>query len=181
MYDIMLDLETLDTKESAIVTAIGAVKFDPKTFEIIDTFHQKLKWIEQESAGRTLSARTVLWWLQQSPEAVKAMLEGAVAPDVGLKNFDTWAWKGNQSLDAFGLWGNGVDFDNVILASCYDSMKMARPWGYKQNRCFRTFKNEWPEVDMPARVGVHHNALDDALSQMYHLKQIKARINSANI
>lgn len=180
MYDVMLDLETLDVKESAIVTAIGAVKYNPKNFEIKDTFHQKLKWVDQEEKGRTMSARTVLWWFGQSREAIIAMTENAADTVVGLENFSKWLFK-DQGLDAFGLWGNGVDFDNVILASAYRSMGLDIPWSYRQNRCFRTFKNEFQGVAIPARVGTHHNALDDAITQMYHLKQIKEYIRNGNV
>lgn len=66
------------------------------------------------------------------------------------------------------VWGNGSDFDNVILRNAYAAIGSTYPWRYNDNMCYRTIKNLAPDVKM-ARQGVHHNALDDARSQALHL------------
>jgi hypothetical protein len=64
-------------------------------------------------------------------------------------------------------WGNGADFDLVILSTLYDDCKVQRPWRYHQQRCFRTLKNVFPREYEVAKqlVGgnpVKHDALADA-------------------
>ena len=66
------------------------------------------------------------------------------------------------------MWGNGAEFDNVILSQAYKNVEKEVPWQYYNNRCYRTVKNLFPHIEME-RVGAHHNALDDAKSQAEHL------------
>lgn len=163
MYDIMLDLETLGTNTNSIVASIGAAKFNPDTYEILDTFELTLRVQEQESHGRVCSARTFLWWLQQSADARMAIVKNAVPVEEALSQFDTFVGK-----TMGGLWGNGADFDNMILGSLYESYGRTKPWSYSQNRCYRTVRALFPAMPV-ARVGVHHNAKDDAVHQVQQL------------
>lgn len=78
--------------------------------------------------------------------------------------------------DKVRIWGNGADFDNVILASVYKRIGMEQPWLYRNNRCYRTLKALHPEIPIE-RVGTHHNAVDDAESQARHLLAIMRSIN----
>jgi len=48
---------------------------------------------------------------------------------------------------------------------------MERPWYFWNDRCYRTMKSLYPQIPME-RDGVHHNALDDAISQARHLMAI---------
>ena len=43
------------------------------------------------------------------------------------------------------LWGNGSDFDNVIVGSLFDSFGLVKPWSYGRNRCYRTMKRMFGE------------------------------------
>lgn len=173
-HDIMLDLETLGTRESAIVTSIGAVKFNPKTFVPVAHFKENLMVQEQQDAGRTMDARTVQWWMGQSAEAQQRMMDKQSPVDVVLMAFIKFV-----GSDTGGVWGNGADFDNVILGSLYETYGIKKPWSYSQNRCFRTLKNEF-KVEPPKRQGVHHDALDDAAFQMFWLKKIKESLKCAS-
>jgi hypothetical protein len=69
------------------------------------------------------------------------------------------------------LWGNGADFDNALLACAYKAAALIPPWAYVNNRCFRTMRKEHAVVE-PLKLGVHHNALDDALHQTRWLQKI---------
>lgn len=69
------------------------------------------------------------------------------------------------------LWGNGSDFDNVILASAYRSCNLEVPWKFWNNRCYRTVKALRPDIKIH-RSGTYHNALDDAVSQAEHLMRM---------
>lgn len=175
MYDIMLDLETLGTDTDAVVTSIGAVKFNRETFEIVAHFKENLNIEEQEEVARAISGRTVLWWMKQPQETALRMTENPVHVDAALMAFVRLVGDDTKSI-----WGNGSDFDNMILGSLYEDFGIRKPWSYSQNRCFRTLKREFP-VEPPTREGVHHDALDDAVYQLAWLKKIKESLKHESI
>ena len=182
---IMLDLETLDTCPSAVVTSIGAVAFDPYVSGpagLGDKFYAELidDLSTQQRAGRTISGDTVVWWMRQGQAAQQLF-----SPTVGtaadaryqtveaLENFADFI-NANGARDV-QLWGNGADFDNIILGSLYEDLGMKKPWSYSRNRCFRTMRN-LPCAGHFSRQGTHHNALDDAFTQVQHLQAIYQRL-----
>lgn len=172
---IMLDLETLDTAPTAVVLSIGAVAFDPYSNEIGETFYvESDSAAHQQKNGRTISGATVRWWMQQSEEARKvfgALPELGTPTNTALRMFTDFVGRNGQ--DNVKVWGNGADFDNVILGSLFESYGMPRPWSYSKNRCYRTMKNIGIGPRRPKdREGVHHNALDDAITQAKHLQEI---------
>ena len=71
MNHIMVDIETLDTVQSAVVLSIGAVAFDPHTKELGEKFYVEFTTDlqAQQRLGRTISADTVTWWMQQGAAA----------------------------------------------------------------------------------------------------------------
>lgn len=185
MNHIMLDLETLDTSPSAVVLSIGAVVFDPYTNVLGDHFYVEMTEDigSQQERGRTISGDTVRWWMQQDMLAKRVF---AVPPPDGVERISTL-----EALTRFGafvaanggrdveLWGNGADFDNVILGSLYDAFGLRKPWSYSRNRCYRTMKNLGIGPRKPqVRVGVYHNALGDAVTQAAHLQEIFACLKS---
>lgn len=181
MHHVMLDLETLDTSPTAVVTAIGAVIFDPYSNRIGDTFYRvTTDWSDQQKKGRTINGDTVAWWLEQSREAQQALIEPKTresGPTFSVIR-ELTEFFGEVTGQDIELWGNGADFDNVILGSLFLSYGVARPWSYSKNRCFRTIRaTQTPSgIVLPARLGTHHNALDDAMTQVLTLQAI----NQAN-
>jgi exodeoxyribonuclease VIII len=181
MDNIMVDIETLDTVHSAVVLSIGAVAFDPCSKELGETFYAELTDPEvQQRVGRTISAATVRWWMQQDTAAKQLFADTPpngtrrVSTAQGLTEFAAFiARNGGESMK---LWGNGVDFDNLILGSLYESFSMAKPWSYGSNRCYRTLKRLFGENVKVDRIGVHHNGLDDAITQAIHTQEIMACI-----
>lgn len=181
MKHIMLDLETLDTTSSAVVISIGAVAFDPETTALGDMFYVELTddIAAQQARGRTISGDTVRWWMQQDVLA-KRVFSVPPADDVervttqeALSRFNLFV-ADNSGRDV-QMWGNGADFDNVILGSLYDAFGAYKPWSYGRNRCYRTMKNLGIGPRNPkSREGVHHNALNDAITQAVHLQEIFA-------
>lgn len=167
---IMVDLETLDTKDSAVIVSIGAVVFDPNNPSPIfpaDTFYAVLHIGPQLANGRTISGATVKWWMEQSAETQSVFKEQEVHPMSALQGFN------NFCDGAEGIWGNGSDFDNAILKSANDTFGL-EGWKYSRNRCFRTMNSmqQMREVQRPERAGTHHNALDDAIYQAQCLQFI---------
>lgn len=174
MKHCMIDLETLDTAPTAVILSIGACAFDPQRGDIGSVCHLKLEIDSQIRLGRTISGRTVDWWMNQSVEARDALFseeaQKARRPvKQALVEFSSWLGKPD------GVWGNGADFDLVLLGNLYDSFGLVRPWSFSKNRCFRTLKNLFGN-EPPAREGVHHDALDDAMYQAKWAIEIIGRV-----
>lgn len=158
MLDCMLDLETYGTHSNAVVASIGAVFFS-KDEVSKHGFYAVLDTPSQVIAGRVLDAGTVEWWLQQSEEARAIAKAPKKEVTKVLEDFASFLGDGDVKV-----WGNGADFDCVILGSLYESFGIKRPWSYGNNRCFRTLKNITTRK-IPERKGVAHNALHDAIYQ----------------
>jgi hypothetical protein len=151
----MIDLETMDTRPSAVILSIGAVKFDPATGELGDTFHKKVHALSQ--ARRTTSDDTIAWWQEQSEEAREAAFGGTLNLPGVLFSFSQWL--GDNPI----VWGNGATFDISILESAYEHNP---PWHYRSVRDMRTLVALAPDVMMGVEFqGTEHVALDDARHQ----------------
>ena len=162
----MLDLETMGNGPTSAIISIGAVYFD-KT-GLGDTFYQKISLASAVDAGCTMDPSTVLWWMNQSYDARREFIGNSKEASL------------EAALDAFAsfykpstlLWGNGSDFDNAILANAYRALGKKQPWAYKNNRCYRTVKNLFPDAPKPADNSLAHNALEDARWQAKHMVMI---------
>ena len=174
MNNLMLDLETLGTRPGCVILSVGAVFFDPDSDTLGDEFHSIISLFESEDAGLTTSAETCTWWSKQSVEAKKILSE--VTEDTAPHPRDVFL-AFNGFLGSYGdpkkvlMWGNGADFDNVLLLAAYEQVGVPIGWGNYNNRCYRTIKNLRKNIKLE-RQGVHHNALDDAKHQARHLIQL---------
>lgn len=165
MNHIMLDLETMGNRSTAAIAAIGAVRFNPAQRQITSEFYMRVNLASSTDAGLTLDASTVLWWLKQSDDARKEITHpGAVSLECALIEFENWL---HATEAAPIIWGNGADFDNVILANAYRAAGFEQPWNHYDNRCYRTLKSLKPELKIQ-RTGTYHHALDDAKNQARH-------------
>lgn len=177
--DVMIDIETLDTKASAVVLSIGLVAFDRhdperKPVKLTIDMGQKQFRDEQKRFGRTQDNGTVRWWKKQSEKAKNVFQRGNVTDcshgcAVLVKFFHD-----NTDGNHVKVWGNGSDFDNVIVASFLDTFGYSTPWKFWNNRCHRTMKSEFGHVDTLSIpfTGVQHNAADDAAHQVKQLHAI---------
>ena len=175
---LMWDLETQDTVPSAIVVSIGACVFDPNSDFIAEqTFYDTPNREVQELRGRTSSESTMRWWSEQSEEARAVFNAPQVDPRRVLVNLADYIGQ----FDIEGVWGNGSDFDNTIMASFYKSYSIEPPWKFWKNRCHRTMKaiaqSTFEGYAGVRRLGTHHNALDDAMHQARELQAIVKALN----
>lgn len=159
----MIDIETLDNTNTAVVTAIGAVVFNMDE-GVTHEFHTRINPRTAQAAGATVGADTVLWWMNQSPEAQEE-LKGSEDFVDAMQEFRKFVLgKGVKHV-----WGNAPTFDCTILRNSFELVSKATgesvptPWRFYQERCFRTLKN-LITVDLK-REGTHHNGLDDARYQ----------------
>jgi hypothetical protein len=163
---IMLDLETLGTSPGSAILSIGAVKFGRK--HVLSDFYQRVDLRSCLDFGMKINPDTLFWWLQQSESVRQEITQEGIFLASALEEFDRWIHQGEAEGTEFEIWGNGAAFDNVLLSTAYELFQHPRPWKYANDRCYRTVKNLYPEVEM-VRYGDHHNALDDARSQAMHL------------
>lgn len=182
---IMVDLETLGTRPGSVIVSVGAVFFsasEPKPLG--EEFYTIINVPSQINLMMETDPEVMDWWTKQSPE-VQKVLDDAVLPEAPsikqvLARFSMWVKKFAAS-DKVQIWGNGANFDNVLLREAYNYADMDAPWNWYNDRCYRTLKN------LPAakgttlqRLGMHHNALDDAKTQALHAVDIMQRMNAAH-
>jgi hypothetical protein len=169
---VMVDIETWGTGNDAIPVSLGACKFDGT--EILDQFHVGIDPASAQAFGLSIDASTILWWFDpERDEARRQWLElQKVDLASALMGFAEWCGTGSPAV---ALWGNGSTFDNIILRSAYKAVGLAYPVPFWADQCYRTMKNRTPGIKLE-RIGTHHNALDDAISQAKHLQRIIAQV-----
>lgn len=164
MENVMTDLETMSTDSYGAIAAIGAVDFCPikgikrEFYEIVDL---------QSCIDKRLivDGSTIRWWMKQSDEARSSLTDTKpISLQEALDRFSKFLVKDKN----YQIWGNGSDFDNVILSNAYKRLKMEVPWPFWMNRCFRTIKSSYPKIEID-NIGTHHDALDDATWQAEYL------------
>lgn len=167
MKRIMLDLETMGNSTQAAIVAIGAVEFGEG--KIVRKFHLLVDLQSSIDAGLVADASTFLWWMEQSYEARKIFCADGDRFSLreALIRFKNWCHPDAE------VWGNGASFDNAILSTAYRKIGLEQPWKFWNDRCYRTIKNLHRDVQFE-RVGLYHNAVDDAESQALHLMKILA-------
>lgn len=170
--DVMVDLETVGTAPGSGIISIGAVAFEAGMNELDWRLFEVpvISTASCRQAGLTSDPDTVLWWEKQEPDA-KQVFEAAKTGGAHI------AWALTELITFFPtdvrLWGNGADFDNVLLNCAFKAVGLQTPWKYSASRCYRTLKREIL-IPEPKFKGTRHNALADALHQTRHLQQIWA-------
>jgi exodeoxyribonuclease VIII len=159
MNNVMLDLETMGLSPTSAIVSIGAVRFDFQT-GLGDTFYKVVDLESAVNSGLNLDASTVQWWMQQSDAAREVFKQQGEPLSVVLMEFARWLGAPKEVV----MWGNGSDFDNVILRNAYEVRKQYVPWMFWNNRCYRTVKSLFPEVK-PETPVIKHHALEDAKAQ----------------
>lgn len=168
--DGMLDIETMGKNPGAPVLSIGLQMFDLGSRKLGKKFYVQISLESCMAAGLQPDASTILWWMKQSDEARKAFESNNGAYDLfnGLNYLRAFVDDSGSHRSRFMPWGNSSRFDCGILMAAYRAAGLHAPWEHWNERDYRTIKNMKPNIKLQ-RVGVHHNALDDAVSQTLHL------------
>lgn len=174
--DSMIDIETLSTEPHAVILSIGAVLFDPynqNTAEELSEYTFYTNVTIESQRHRHVSKDTQDWWKTQDPAAWEA-LQYDQMPLVkaleGLHHFHNTR-TGLKTPKVHRVWANSPSFDCVILDTAYRHYErfFQFPVGFWNWRDVRTVVDlAYPpgDEDKPViRVGQHHNALDDCISQ----------------
>ncbi|MCZ5095957.1 3'-5' exoribonuclease [Escherichia coli] len=170
---LMLDLETMGKNPDAPIISIGAIFFDPQTGDMGPEFS---KTIDLETAGGVIDRDTIKWWLKQSREAQSAIMTDEIPLDDALLQLREFIDE-NSGEFFVQVWGNGANFDNVILRRSYERQGIPCPWRYCNDRDVRTIVELGKAIDFDARTaipfeGERHNALDDARYQAKYVSAI---------
>lgn len=167
---IVIDLETLDTKSTAAIIAIGAVRFDPWQPNPVFTTFQSLVSVDSAIRVGSVSGSTLAFWMQQS-EQTRAQFKGE--RDLRDVLLDLAAWFPSEGCQVYGY---GADFDCVILTHAYRQFDLPVPWKYQNQRCLRTLTALAPAVPY-VKSAVAHDALADALAEAEHLIKLYQHFN----
>ena len=171
MNQVMVDLETLGTKQNSAFISIGACRFNPDTGEIGETFYQNIDW-DDALKTRGVTGDTIKWWMRQSKEAQnKVCAPGKPLKEV-LKSFGRWFREGDAERQ---IWGNGATFDVSMLENAYEKTFGMLPWQHWNVRDVRTIlavgDNVFSRTDVPFE-GTQHDALADAVHQAKYVSKV---------
>ncbi|EET2950006.1 exonuclease [Escherichia coli] len=170
---LMIDLETMGKNPDAPIISIGAIFFDPQTGDMGPEFS---KTIDLDTAGGVIDRDVIKWWLKQSREAQSAIMTDEIPLDDALLQLREFIDE-NSGEFFVQVWGNGANFDNVILRRSYERQGIPCPWRYCNDRDVRTIVELGKAIDFDARTaipfeGERHNALDDARHQAKYVSAI---------
>ncbi|EHJ2891925.1 3'-5' exoribonuclease [Salmonella enterica] len=177
MNNLMIDLETMGKKPNAPIVSIGGVFFDPQSGEIGHEFYTAVNLESAMEQGAVPDGDTIIWWLRQSPEARAAICADVVSVTTALVEFNKFITHHADNLEYLKVWGNGANFDNVILRSTFERASLPCLWNFWNDHDVRTMVTLGraigfdPKRDMPFE-GDMHNALADAKHQAKYVSAI---------
>lgn len=151
----MVDIETLGTDPGCVVLSLGAVQFDE--YSLGEEFYRVIDMESCQEYGLTIDASTLDWWLGQDAEAQAVFDADGVSLDAALGDFAEF-YDGCEEV-----WANAPTFDCAHLKEAYEAVEQDLPWGFRDERCFRTLKALPGAITEPEDWnGTAHDALDDA-------------------
>ena len=176
--NLMIDLETMGKKPNAPIVSIGAVFFNPQSGELGPEFYAVVSLESAMESGAVPDGDTILWWMKQSAEARAAICIDDVMPiSDALSELDHFIVRNADNPKYMKVWGNGANFDNVILRGAYERAGQLCPWAFWNDHDVRTIVTLGrtigfdPKRDMPFD-GDMHNALADARHQAKYVSAI---------
>lgn len=169
----MVDIETMDTAVTSAIVSIGIVEFNPYAdglwkWEKIDVSLESCLGI-----GLTVSASTILWWMEQSEEARLEICRTDRLPiRVALTRLHDFVDYSNDRR----VWFHGPAFDAAILENAHLQCGMSMPWSFRDYRDTRTLYNLAKVSLNDYRKGTKHSAVDDAISQAMAVQAAYAKL-----
>ena len=169
-WHVMVDIETMGVNPNAPVMSIGWVRFDKDGVDRASAKEVHLSLDIEIKSGAVVDASTIKFWMKQPDDARRRLfrpddVESYDSPSDSLYVFRNALPYGD---DLLGIWGNGANFDNVLLRQCYERHHIPVNWPFYKERCFRTLKTLLPNVAAPPFTGIKHGAMDDAVHQAEH-------------
>jgi 3' exoribonuclease, RNase T-like len=175
---VALDLEAASKDSNAAIVQLAAVA-QYGSHGTYDEFNRSISLLSNETSGRHISKETMEWWDTQDKELRKKVFGGTQHLRDALEDFNNWAIDiSGGELDRVVLWGNGTEFDNVILQNAFEHFA-TWPFHYRNNHHMRTLMITIPSYlqEMYHRRfsaenpdNIQHDALHDARYQHFMIK-----------
>lgn len=194
---VCFDIETLGGKDGAPIVQIGAVLFSPwgspsdfgggiagaPEVGVISApgteFRRNVKLTDNDMQSATWA--TVQWWMTQtSDEARRRVFAEPERSPIRDALIAFKEWKMSWGVVPT-YWWSDMDFDLRLMRQAYEKNYMATacPFGSDEGphrgvRDFRTLRwiGKALGVEQAPRVGVEHDALDDAYHQAYYVIKV---------
>lgn len=192
---LLLDIETLGTREDTVILSIACVPFVFEEHECFDIYLTKGFFVKLDVKDqirkhrRTVSEATIDWWKKQSKEARAANLT-ITAEDrylvEGLTRLSKFIGSTKYNSKKSYVFARGTYFDFPKLEHAYEvSAKLAVPFNTYKIRDVRTFIDIFAGVDdgqynlrfCNTSKFIKHNCLHDAamdaarLNELYYVAQ----------
>lgn len=181
VFHYSIDIETLDTRNTAVVTSVGGYAFRKST-QLKPTlggngreFEAQLDIDAQLRIGRTVSASTLRFWGSQDRDLFNKQLVGRMSILGFTKGLRDWMRQfeisqvGPNAKTARRIWVFGPHFDIAILQGLFEHQRVEPPWVYNEVRDVRTLVKVASAAMCGAPVaaanGTPHDALSDAKAQ----------------
>lgn len=175
LVPIVVDLETLGTKPTSGIIAIGATTLDFKY-----SFYRTIKKSSLDFYRFGYSLDTMAWWNKQPAHVREEAFNGNTPIRNALLEFSDWLYVVCKTKKP-QIWGNGASFDNVILRHAYTHLDITVPWSYKHDMCYRTLRSILGDrIKEPDFVGDKHNALADAVHEAKILNLMLEKLYGKN-
>ena len=180
---LMVDIEALDPKTGGIIVSVGAVVFNIDTGEVVDAKEWEIKVVEQEQKyNRTISARCLLWWMQQS-EGCLATLKKKDSERIGVREFvfefKEFVTKHNMER----AWCKGMNFDYDLIEELFKAVGQRWPIKKSKYRDCRVYYDYGKKLDLlPKKIDRKdaHTALGDALFQVKISSEVHQYLTNRN-
>lgn len=170
--EVMLDIETLATTPDAMMISLGAALRTPDG--LIHTIELPIETVADDRLA--IDPGTVRWWLRQDEPARASVSGKGMSLLQACINFNNALSSFVRDPKELRVWGNGSMFDNVIVKHNYKIAGVEPVWGYRNDMCYRTLKNLYPQIPYVAPENAHI-ASEDAKAQLIHLEKILQVMN----
>jgi hypothetical protein len=170
---IMVDIETLGTGVNAPILQLAAVDFDIYSGNILRKFNM---FVDICTISHFVpDTKTVKWWLKTNSQLLAEIInnENIADSEKVLSLFAVWS-NPFDNKNVY-LWGNGENFDNVIIRQAYINSGLIYPIKYNCDRDVRTILHIASDVlgiseqeiknKFIDECKMQHDALQDAIFQ----------------
>ncbi len=177
---VSFDLETLHTRPDGVILSIAAAARVDGSIVIFYS-HCDIK----SQLNRFISEDTLAWWKDKGDLWAKTCDACAEAPPLEqvLRDLNKWYASLGTDKDTLYPWGNGANFDIAFLEHAFDQCEMKPAWQFWMARDLRTVKHiakELGNYTPVERVGTHHDARDDAITQLLEIENCMEVITDAS-
>lgn len=167
-----IDLETMDNRPTAAITAAAVVLFNLDNEETKE-FEVNIDLQSSIDKGLTVSGETIMWWMQQSKAAQDALMN---PKPVDIHTGLSWLsmFINQYKANSFTCWTHAT-FDAPILNYAFNLCRVKNPVHYRQHRDIRTLtwlkRQDGIKRDRPPELTAHR-ALDDARYQASYIRNL---------